>query len=269
MKKSCDILIEGGSLHTSVQGEGAPLLMIHGIISDGSFFEGAARILAEEYQVITYDRRGYGKSLGTFQDFSVGIQAGDARTILEECCKEPAWVLGNSAGGLIGLELALRYPWLVRGMILVEPSLGYAPEEQEKLRAWNRELNGYLDSGKIKQALPAFARVIGGGENSGKSSSLREMKQTYQNLSNFMYGELNEVQHYLPPSETLAALRVPVAVAVTEQGKEGIFATSSLDGARRLGWPVLKLPGFHNVAKEQPEEFAGRIAAAFKNGFGC
>lgn len=248
------------NIYVQIKGKGTPLLMVHGIISDSAFFENAGNILAADHQVITYDRRGYGKSnKETYSDYSVHAQAEDLADILRRNSCEPAWVVGNSAGGLISIEAALYAPELIKGMILIEPSLGYEAAEREKLLCWNKELNGYVREGRIKSALPAFSRVTGAAETGKKVASLKELKQTYQNLSAFMYGELNEVQRYLPPVERLRGLSMPVIVAVTEQGRESIFATSSESGARIVGWPVAVLPGYHNVAKDMPDEFAMRI----------
>ncbi len=244
------------SLHTTCRGEGAPLLMIHGIISDSTFFEESASILAHFYRVITYDRRGYGLSnQEQYEDYTVSAQAEDAANVLREYCREPAWILGNSAGGVIALELALTHQELVRGLVLLEPSLGYVEEEREKLLAWNRELNGYVAEGKGKKALPAFSRVTGTMQKR-ESFSLQELRRTYQNLSVFLEGELNEVQHYLPPIERLQAIAVPVVVAVTERGRKSVFATSSQTGAQKIGWQVVHFPGYHNVAQEMPLDFA-------------
>lgn len=246
--------------YVHVNGKGAPLVMIHGIISDSTFFEGAVEVLKEDYQVITYDRLGYGARRDEENsDYSVHAQAEELREILKAYCLEPAWIVGNSAGGLIALEAALCYPELVRGMILVEPSLGYDEGEREKLLCWNRELNGYVKEGRIKSALPAFSRVTREAEGKKEAVSLKEMRRTYQNLSAFMYGELNEVQRYLPPAESLRKLPMPVVNAVTEKGKESIFATSSRKAAEILGWRTVTLPGYHNVAKDMPREFADRI----------
>ena len=74
-----------------------------------------------------------------------------------------------------------------------------------------------------------------------------------------MHGELNEVQNYLPPIENLKKLSMPIVVAVTEEGGPSIFATSSLSGAKMTGWPVEWIPGFHNMAKELPEQFSEKI----------
>lgn len=246
--------------HVKEQGEGIPLLMIHGIIGDGTFFEKSAAYLMRTHRVITYDRRGYGKNNAKkYEDYSVAAQAEDAARILHSVSEIPVWIVGYSAGGLIAIELALRYPELLQGMILLEPSLGYAPSEHEKLLAWNRELNDYLKEGRVKKALPAFSRMIGAGNSAGESASAPELRRIYQNLLAFMYGELNEVQNYLPPIAQLRALNMPVVIGITEQGSESIFATSARTAADLIGWPVVRFPGFHNVAREQPEAFAAKI----------
>ena len=253
----------GMNLYTYTAGAGTPLLMIHGIISDGSFFDEAASFLSDEYQVISYDRRGYGRStLETYTDFSVGAQAEDAADVLRACTDQKALLFGNSAGSLIALELAFRHPEMVRGMVLLEPSLAWDEEERGKLREWNRELNEYRASGRIKRAMPAFIRVTG-APASGESAGLAEMKKTYSNLKNFMFGELNEVQRAYDPSlERCRNLEIPVKVAVTREGAASIFATSSVSGARLAGWEIVEFPGYHNTAKDMPEDFAKALKRA-------
>lgn len=237
-------------LSCRISGDGPALLMIHGIISDSSFFAECQKLLSKFYTVISYDRRSYGESTSvSFTDYSVRTQAEDAADILRSLNLDSAYILGNSAGGLIGLELAMQHPSLVKGLLMIEPSLGYEPEEKAKLLEWNRQLNQHKDSGKYKQVLPLFSAIT--GDSSGSSQfSMAQMKRTYQNLSAFLDGELNEVQHYLPSRERLKSITAPVAVAVTERGRDSIFATSSESAAKLIGWPLFHLPGFHNTYKD-------------------
>ena len=242
-------------LNVNVRGSGEAVLMVHGIISDASFFDGAADVLKDKYKVIAYDRRGYGKNEDTLQQFTVAAQAEDAANVIKMYSDGPAWVFGNSAGGLISIELALKFPELVKGLILLEPSLVYDDESVRLIEEWNRELNGYVESKKIKRALPAFSRVIG-GEASAEKMTLEQMKQTYKNLTNFMYGELNEVQHYRPDIETVRGIKCPVKIFVTAEGQDSIFAKTSVAGAKTVGWDIIEVPGRHNMAKEKATEFA-------------
>ena len=235
-----------------VAGEGESLLMIHGIISDGSFFHNIAEELKDTYQVIGYDRRGYGHAEKPADDsYTVEAQAEDAAEVIRTYGKAPVWILGNSAGGLIAIELCLKHPELVRGLLLLEPSLAYDEESIALLRAWNEELNGFVQAKRIKRALPAFSRVIGQAETGKSASTLEEMKQTYANLTNFMHGELNEVQHYAPPVDELQQIQQPIRVIITENGRNSIFATSSRHGAEILGWKCCSVPGYHNALKDE------------------
>ena len=244
-------------LRSSSIGSGPPLLMIHGIMSDGSFFRGLAERLSDQFQVITYDRRGYGAGTeDQYDDFSVKVQAEDAVEVLKRYTSEPAFILGNSAGGLISIEIGLRYPQLVQGMALLEPSLGFTPEDTAKLSAWNEELNGYVAAGRPKRALPAFARVTGNHSGESQPVSLAELKQTYRNLNNFLYGELNEVQHYYPTLEQCRSLPMPVHMLISDAGRESFFATSSLHAAEIIGWDITYVKGYHNAAKDEPDAFA-------------
>lgn len=234
--------------------------MIHGIISDSSFFAEISGRLSTRYKVITYDRRGYGNASRTEgMEFTVAQQAKDAADVLRQTCGEPAWIVGNSAGGLIALELCMRYPALTRGMLLVEPSISFDPECVAAMAEWNRELNDYLDSGRIKRALPAFGRVTGDPGAGGQGLSLSQMKTVYANLSNFMHGELNEVQRYTPTRQQLSAIPVPVQILITESGKDSIFGKSSLMLAKEMNWEAVFLPGYHNALRDAPDTSADCI----------
>ena len=253
-------------LSVNKRGSGEPLLMIHGIISDGSFFDEAAKELAGSCSVITYDRRGYGNSEADEEghDYTVASQAEDAAEILREYASEKAWIFGNSAGGLIGVELAIRHPELVRGLVLLEPSLIFDDESRAMMAAWNGELNNYVKENRIKQAMPAFSRMIDAssperGRTPARSMTMAEMRMAYHNLTNFMYGELNEVQTYFPDLETVKSVAVPACILVSEDGTESMFAKTSLAGASYLGWPVKKVPGNHNAVREESSAFADKL----------
>lgn len=260
-------------LSVSVAGEGAPLLLIHGIISDSSFFTGISQLLMANYRVITYDRRGYGNSLRyEGMGFSVAEQAQDVVDILTKTCREPAWIIGNSAGGLIAIEACMTNPDLVRGMLLIEPSFSFDQECQQAMKQWNHELNTYLASGHIKRALPAFHRVVGNNGASARSISLSEMKKVYNNLFNFMHGELNEIQRYAPLKRQLSLIDIPLQILVTDSGRDSIFGKSSLALAKEMDWKINFLPGYHNALKDDPitsAKYIHKYIEEMKNGEKC
>ena len=242
------------------KGKGDDVLLIHGIISDKSFFEELMEQMEQDFHLIAYDRRGYGDAEKA-EDYSIWAQAEDAAGILKDYAKDKAWIVGNSAGGMVAMALYLRYPRLVRGMLLIEPSLVFDPASEEMIREWNRELNGYVEEKRIKKALPAVARVIGDKTEVTRQQSFAELKRAYKNLETFMLGELNDIQRFRPAKEEFEAAPVPIRVLISEEGKESIFAKTSLLGAQVLGWPVEYLCGYHNTLSRNPEDGAKRLKA--------
>jgi pimeloyl-ACP methyl ester carboxylesterase len=107
------------------QGLGQSLLFIAGSTGDAGNFTRVADLLADEFTVVTYDRRGNSRSErpAGWTTTSVSEQTDDAAGIIRRLGLEPAVVFGASAGGAIALDLMLRHPHLVRAGILQEPAL--------------------------------------------------------------------------------------------------------------------------------------------------
>ena len=52
-----------GRLFCRREGSGPILLLIHGVACDSEFFRETSKLLAETFTVISYDRRGYSRSI--------------------------------------------------------------------------------------------------------------------------------------------------------------------------------------------------------------
>lgn len=73
-----------GRLFCRREGSGPSLLLIHGVACDSEFFRETSKLLAETFTVISYDRRGYSRSIAAEgeNDFSVWAHAEDAAEII-------------------------------------------------------------------------------------------------------------------------------------------------------------------------------------------
>ena len=91
------------SLYYEVRGNGDPLILIHGVIVDANLYASAADLLANYYQVITYDRRGNSRSVFKGEPhFSMEGQAQDILSLMEALGIDKAYIVGQSAGAIIG-----------------------------------------------------------------------------------------------------------------------------------------------------------------------
>ena len=110
--------------------EGAPrMLLIHGASSNllelwGPFADEFSPL----HRVIAYDRPGMGYSDRPRRDaHTMAVQARTAARVLEQTGDGPALVVGHSLGAGVALRLALDFPHLVSGLVLIAPACNPYP----------------------------------------------------------------------------------------------------------------------------------------------
>ncbi|MEM8587992.1 MAG: alpha/beta hydrolase [Pseudomonadota bacterium] len=100
---------------------GVPLVICHGLGAYHIQWEAEARLLAESRPVLTVDLRGHGASAvvrnGRVEDYSLVRMACDVVGVIEHCGFDRVDFLGNSLGGMIGLEISRTHPDLLRSLI--------------------------------------------------------------------------------------------------------------------------------------------------------
>ncbi|MEV7081904.1 alpha/beta hydrolase, partial [Streptomyces sp. NPDC093516] len=94
MENSVDI-----ELHYEDKGSGQPVVLIHGYPLDGNSWEGqTAALLGAGYRVVTYDRRGFGKSSQPSTGYDYDTFAADLHAVLEALDLREAVLVGFSMG---------------------------------------------------------------------------------------------------------------------------------------------------------------------------
>jgi pimeloyl-ACP methyl ester carboxylesterase len=134
----------GAELYYEVRGTGPTVLLIMGGTGDAGHFEAFARLLAAEFFVVTYDRRGCGRSPAPpgWRTTSPEEQADDAAALLAALGGPPAAVFGTRSGASFALCLLVRHPAAVCGAILHEPALFAFHNDLDAVRAPLRALLG-------------------------------------------------------------------------------------------------------------------------------
>jgi len=128
-------------LHYEMEGDGEPLLLIHGHGSSGRDWALQTGYFAGHYRVITYDVRGCGRSSKPAGPYSVHLFAEDTAALLQALDAGPAHVAGISMGGMIAFELALGFPHLVKSLVIVN---GYPELRVENWRERLKVLQRFL-----------------------------------------------------------------------------------------------------------------------------
>lgn len=106
------IEVNGTELYYQVQGQGRPLILLHGNGESGKIFDQIVAPLARDYQVYIVDSRGQGQSRqGVPVDYRLMTE--DIRQLICRLGLEKPGLYGFSDGGIVGLMLASRWPELL------------------------------------------------------------------------------------------------------------------------------------------------------------
>lgn len=131
----------GVALWYETHGEGGdPVALVHGSLSDHRSWEAVLGPLSTALQVVTYDRRGYGRSAGPRRVHAVREDAADLAVLLERTELFPAHIVAHSYAGAVALRLAVDRPELVRSLALHEAPLirllANDPEFSSEVHRW-------------------------------------------------------------------------------------------------------------------------------------
>ena len=101
------------------QGQGEPLVLLHGGVVDSRFFDQNIGPLAERFHVYAVDVRGHGHTGDVEGPFSYDALSQDAIEFVEKVVGDPAHFVGHSTGGAVSMFVALRRSDLVRKLVMV------------------------------------------------------------------------------------------------------------------------------------------------------
>ena len=126
--------VPGGRLYYEVAGQGQPILFNHADVSDHSMWDEQVAAFAPNYRVITYDKRGFGKT--TSEDGAYSPRE-DIVALLAHLGVARSFVVGLSNGGAQALDFTLEHPEMVDGLVVVAGGVsGYeATPTEDELRS--------------------------------------------------------------------------------------------------------------------------------------
>lgn len=261
-------------LSTRIDGpaDGMPVLCLHGHPGSGAALDVFTEPLsALGFRTYAPDLRGYGKSRTPYP-FSMTSHLDDLDELLAQYQIEDCLVLGWSLGGILSIEMALRRPDVVRGLVLVGTAarpVGSHPPITLK----DNVLTGV--AGAMNWVLPAFGPVIALGKKSlfrylirqhtpeayrylakrGAPAYLRTSRYAESALFKAIRAGYNRVPD-------LKRVEIPSLMLCGECDRH-ITAESSLETARAL--PNCEVHCYPNTAHLFPWEIPSKVNADIQN----
>jgi esterase len=122
-------------LHYQIQGEGPPIVILHGLLGASGNWRSHAARLGQRWQVVTPDLRNHGASFHDPQ-MSYPDMAADVLALMDELDIGTALLVGHSMGGKVAMQVALSAPERVRALCVVDMApVAYADRHSHILDA--------------------------------------------------------------------------------------------------------------------------------------
>ncbi len=144
-------------LHT--EGEGAPLLLLHGAMCDQRYWAPQMAAFGRRYRAIAPSLRHFWPERwdGRGDDFTIRQHTEDVAAFVAALGAGPVHLVGHSRGTLPALALARRHPGLLRSLTLLEPP-PYASKPTPAIEAWWSQAAAILDADHLR---PRRAQIPG------------------------------------------------------------------------------------------------------------
>ena len=241
--------IAGTNFAYREEGQGEPVVFIHGAVSDLRSWDAQLSEIGRSYRAIAYSRRFHRPNdpLPPTGDDPWEAHVDDLAAFLDAVGAAPAHLVGNSQGGFIGLLAALRYPERVRSLVVEEAPVmslfvSTPPRIPELLRlfatrprlAWSLVSLGARVFGPAQKAFRrgeddvAFEMFSRGalGDAAFEAVSPERVAQARENLAplraHLLRGTFPELRR-----DELAAIRAPVLLVTGAQSPPFLLQLSA------------------------------------------
>jgi pimeloyl-ACP methyl ester carboxylesterase len=240
-------------LHCEISGDGAPVVLLHGFATDLHLWDDQIPVLAQTYRVIRYDLRGFGKSAASAEPYS---HAGDLKALLDQLGLARVVIVGLSLGGGAAINFAIEHPEAVRGLVLVDSTLGgfaWSPSfttDQAAIR--KAAIDGGVEAARARWlSLAIFGPAL---QNPRCADRVRAQVGGY---SGWHWLNPDPGRAFTPPAiQRLAAITAPTLVVLGERDTPDFHAIASTLERGIAGAKKVTIPGAGHMANvEAPETF--------------
>ncbi|GGM68805.1 alpha/beta fold hydrolase [Dactylosporangium sucinum] len=251
-------------MYSFVRGSGERLLVIvQGGDGDADGAAGLVDAVVERggFRVLTYDRRGLSRSPVGDGPVTVESHTDDLALLLARRASGPVDVLGISIGGLIALDLAARYPGLVRTVVAHEPPLSQVLDDPAEFVGRQEAVEEVFRTEGIPAAMRQFLAMTRFDPTDQEDDVVLPAPKAERaaNLAFFLTHDAPAARRFRLYLEPLLHEPPHVVPAVGERSAGALHAAPVEALARRLGRELVTFPGGHSGHVLRPKAFAEQL----------
>lgn len=150
---------DGTTIAYDKKGQGAVLILVLGALNRRGQGKKLTELLADQFTVVSYDRRGRGDSTDTLP-YTTEKEVQDIEALIDEV-GGTAYLYGHSSGCILALLTAQQLGDKVAGLALYELPYNAEPAAQTEAEAYRNKLAQQLAAGKADDAVALFVTSVG------------------------------------------------------------------------------------------------------------
>src|SRR3981189_479430 len=158
----------GIKLEFETQGQGEPVVLIHGAVVSDAYLPMMNETSLKKYQLIRYRRRGFDGSSHTPPPVSIQDQARDCLGLIRHLGIAQAHVVGHSYGGVIATQLFFEDAAIVHTIALLEPGFIWMIPQTAEVQGGLQSAMQLFEAGDKAGAIDNFMTQVGGADYRAK-----------------------------------------------------------------------------------------------------
>ncbi len=247
--------VEAGKLYYEECGTGPDaVILIHDGIAHSAVWDDVWPTFCKRFHTIRYDRRGYGRTPASTTWYT---ETEDLATLLRNRKVGHAILVGSSHGGELSIDFTLRYPALVRQLILVGAVVSGFPYTDHFL---NRGMSNSqpFEKNDVAAGLANWAKdkyLLAPSHDAAKKRLLDLLTANPQDMTHSDFARPTQ-----PALDRLKEIRVPTLILAGDADIPDVHAHA---GAIEAGVPgskrVVITDAGHLMYLEKPEEFSRAV----------
>ena len=203
---------DGTAIAFETSGKGPAVILVDGAMCHRAFgpMRPLAELLAPQFTVYAYDRRGRGER-GDTAPFAVEREVEDIAALITEA-GGTACVFGTSSGAVLALAAARQLPDVITKLAMYEPPLSVEAQGVQRFKEYRTHIGELLAAGRRGDTAEAFMRLVGTPDDAIAGMRQAPMWPMFEAVAPTLAYDAAAMGDSSVPVEQAGEIRVPTLV---------------------------------------------------------